>query len=161
MGARGPAAQPSALQAARGNPGKRPLNKQEPTPERGIPPKPEWLTGPGSALWDRLTPHLDQAGLVTQVDAVALETLCFVYGEWCGCAKDVRRKGRFCQGAFGRQQRLEFSNSIKLIKQLLPLLDRFGMNPSARSRMTAAPEGEEEDLFEKFTGLHRVKTPAR
>lgn len=152
MGARGRAAQPNVVKLARGNPGKRAINRQEPKPTAGIPPKPTWLKGVAEQLWDELTPHLKQAGLVTLADGVALEGLCWSYSQWLATAKILQHRGRIIKTEGGPMVRPEVGMSLKFYKMLMALSDRFGLSPSARSRLTAAPQGEEEDPFDQFLG---------
>ncbi|SPY95678.1 phage terminase small subunit [Proteus mirabilis] len=43
----GPPKTPSHLQLVRGNPSKRPINKKEPKPPKGVPPTPKHFTKQG------------------------------------------------------------------------------------------------------------------
>ena len=54
MATRGRKPKPTAIKVLEGNPGKRPLNKFEPAPEKKAPPCPEWLNGEAKAEWERL-----------------------------------------------------------------------------------------------------------
>ena len=49
MGKRGPRPRPTALKLARGNPGKRRLNTDEPKPRTGVGDCPDWLDKEGRA----------------------------------------------------------------------------------------------------------------
>lgn len=81
MGRRGPPPQPSALKLERGNPGKRPLNPDEPelTPlDVACPPE---LDGVAAAEWGRLAPELAAKGLFTVGGRDFFVTLCRLAGE--------------------------------------------------------------------------------
>ena len=54
MAQRGRKPKPTALKVLEGNPGKRPLNLFEPTPEDKMPECPDWLEDEAKAEWDRL-----------------------------------------------------------------------------------------------------------
>src|ERR1051325_3456696 len=87
MGKRGPAPTPTALKLLRGNPGRRPLNVDEPQPppvEAGSPLAkcPKWLTGDARTLWNRVAPGAIRSGLLTEVDLPAFEALCQSYARW-------------------------------------------------------------------------------
>lgn len=58
----------TALKLINGNPGRRPLNKDEPQFESGIPDKPEWFDAYESEEWDRLTSNLNGQRIFTKND---------------------------------------------------------------------------------------------
>jgi len=68
--------------ALHGNPGKRPLNTNEPQPELGIPELPTMLNGEALLEWHRITVELLQLGLMTKVDRAALAAYCQAWGRW-------------------------------------------------------------------------------
>src|SRR3990167_8908338 len=76
MGRRGPAPKPSRLRVIEGNPGKRPLQKNEPRPRPVRPTRPEWLSAEAKREWSRLAGELERLGLLTVVDRAALAGLC-------------------------------------------------------------------------------------
>jgi len=68
--------------ALHGNPGKRPLNTNEPQPELGIPELPTILNGEALLEWHRITAELLRLGLVTKVDRAAVAAYCRAWGRW-------------------------------------------------------------------------------
>src|SRR5689334_3828108 len=54
MGFRGPAPKPTAIKKIQGNPGKRPLNENEPQLEPGIPECPDYLDEIARKEWARI-----------------------------------------------------------------------------------------------------------
>jgi len=56
---------PTALKVLEGNPGKRPLNENEPKPEPKAPVCPKWLDNYAHKVWERLAPVLKQMGLLS------------------------------------------------------------------------------------------------
>ncbi|SPO68124.1 protein of unknown function [Pseudomonas sp. JV241A] len=70
---------PTELKLVRGNPGKRPINKNEPKPAKRIPSAPGHLSSEGQVAWGRLTVLLDRMGVLTEADGFALERLCDCY----------------------------------------------------------------------------------
>ena len=61
---------PTYLRVLKGNPGRRPLPKNEIRPERSpkVPAAPDWLDDYGQAEWERVAPGLWNAGLLTEAD---------------------------------------------------------------------------------------------
>jgi len=58
---------PTALKILRGNPGKRPLNQDEPQPPKGPVVKPELSAG-ADRVWDALAPVCEAMGTLTAAD---------------------------------------------------------------------------------------------
>ena len=76
MGKRGPQPKPTNVRRLEGNPGKRPLNDQEPEfSADGVDP-PVWLTGDALAEWERTAPELVRAGVLTVVDVPLFAAYC-------------------------------------------------------------------------------------
>lgn len=63
---------PTSLKVLMGNPGKRPLNKNEPKPKPVAPPCPAWLPAKAKYYWRQVAPELERLGLLTAVDGPAL-----------------------------------------------------------------------------------------
>jgi len=71
----GPAPKPTKLKLLAGNPGRRPLNEDEPE-FNGECIMPTWLTPGAKAEWERIVPGLKSIGLITEVDMAALAGYC-------------------------------------------------------------------------------------
>ena len=68
MGKRGPRRKPTALEIARGNPGKRKLNADEPRPEAGAGDCPAWLDQEAKACRAEHVLQLQAMGGLTMVE---------------------------------------------------------------------------------------------
>ncbi len=79
---RGRKPQPNKIKILKGNPGKRPLNKNEPQPDIVLSECPKWLKGEARAEWKRITPVLYKVGLLTEADISALEKYCMAHARW-------------------------------------------------------------------------------
>lgn len=75
MGLRGPKTKPTNLKILEGNPGKRPLNDNEPQPQSGA-VCPIWLSDAAKAQWDYLAPILESCGILTKADEGILASYC-------------------------------------------------------------------------------------
>jgi phage terminase small subunit len=119
---------PTALKVLTGTAAHNPqrVNRDEPKPALGATPPP-WLPrrGPARAAWDRLSPILLRMRVLTEADAEALGLGCLALAEYLQNRRDPTawRKG---DAAW---------------KRYWAVLAGFGMNPSARAKVsTAAPE---------------------
>ena len=67
-----------------GNPGKRPLNEDEPKPEAAISDCPPELSPSARKEWDRLSAELGALRMLTNLDRAALAAYCTAYALWAG-----------------------------------------------------------------------------
>lgn len=149
MGARGPVPKPTKLKLIEGNPGKRPLNQNEPKPEPIAPDPPKWLTGEAKKEWLRVAPELEKLGLLTRVDMAALAGYCQAYATWVKAEKILKKEGLTFTTPNGYiQQRPEVSIAQKSLQIVRGFCAEFGLTPSARSRMSLPDQaGDEDDFF--------------
>ncbi|MGB7479863.1 MAG: P27 family phage terminase small subunit [Burkholderiaceae bacterium] len=127
----GTRSKPTALKLLAGNPGKRPLNVNEPMPRRAVPVCPDWMPAEGRKEWARTVPELDRLGLLTCVDTVVLEAFCATYAEFV----ETVRTGQPLKAA--------------MLAQLRIYCVELGLTPSARSKM-AAPKKDDDDEIAQF-----------
>ncbi|MGR6999925.1 phage terminase small subunit P27 family [Yinghuangia aomiensis] len=84
---------PTHLKALAGNPGKRELNTNEPTPPAGIPDPPEWLSPMALAEWERLMPILVDMGVMTLADGNALAFYAESYATYVAAVRELAESG--------------------------------------------------------------------
>lgn len=116
---------PTQLKILAGNPGKRPLNMNEPQPKKETPDCPLWFEGDAKYEWWRVVPELERLGLLTCVDGAILEAYCLVYAELMADAKAGK------------------SLKSTLVSQLRALASELGLSPVARTKLgknTVDPE---------------------
>ena len=81
IGTRGPLPKPAALKALEGNPGKRALNLSEGVnPLVTVPSAPKHLGPEARKEWKRITPLLEELGLISGLDRAALALYCQAVG---------------------------------------------------------------------------------
>lgn len=140
---------PTQLKLVRGNPGNRPLNESEPTPDSGIPRMPSHLSPRAKRTWKKLCGLLSDMGVLTLADGLALERLCDVYDEILELRKDIDKNGRTYQSI----KMLDDDKGMPVAEQLLikpnpavamlsdadkrfkSYLSEFGLTPAARSKI--------------------------
>lgn len=73
---------PTHIKLIEGNPGKRALNEREPKPPRWkASAPPEHLSDKAKSAWESVVAILDNLGVLTTADAVALERLWGAYAK--------------------------------------------------------------------------------
>ena len=156
MGRRGPAPKPTRLRVIQGNPGKRPLNKNEPKPALGRPPCPRWLNEEAKKEWRRIVPELARIGVLTIVDRLALAGYCQAYARWRQAEEAIEKYGMIGKTESGYVQQLPYvSIAQKSLALMRNLAAEFGMTPSSRSRIKADTSEKDKDPFEEFLGGRR------
>ena len=155
MGARGPKPKPDILKALAGNPGKRPLNLDDGVnPDIAIPSAPSWISKEGAKEWRRMGAELLKLGLIAEIDKVSLAIYCQTWGDLCELEiafAEIKKKASAefadvdlaVNESFFQTTPTGFLRESMLHNKILGLrndLDKyckaFGLNPSARSRVT-------------------------
>ena len=73
---------PTSLKVMNGNPGKRPLNENEPQPKTERPSCPPELSKLARKEWKRILPMLEELRIVAQIDRSALAAYCQSFARW-------------------------------------------------------------------------------
>lgn len=147
---RGRKPKPTQQRVLEGNPGKRPINSQEPN----LPPTsdavPAELLGDPRAVaeWSRVAPMLVKSGVLTEADRGALLSLCQQWSLYIEArAKATSLVVTTKSGHPMPNPYLSVSN--KALSHCIKLWAELGCTPSARSRV-ARVEGESADPFAEF-----------
>lgn len=165
MGKRGPRAEPSILKYIRGNPSKRALPDNEPTPQL-IPadfPVPPLLQEPAATVWVETVDTLHRMRVLTQADIPALTRYCIETTLYVKCwekvqtageeyihwEKDPNRKDgklriKYTQVAPWATQMHRHHNAM------LQLEREFGMTPSSRSQVATTDGQKKSDEIKAF-----------
>lgn len=148
---RGRKPKPTAVKKLAGNPGRRPLNDNEPqfpVPGR-TPSPPDYLSDEAQEVWRDLGKMLLDAGLLTRVDRYALGMFCAVAGRWMEAERDLRDEGLILTSSDGnayQNPRLHVAN--RAWDQMRKMLGEFGLTPAERSRLHVAAQEHEVSLAE-------------
>jgi len=161
MGSRGPAPKSATVHQLHGNPSKKPNLSllDEFQPEVEIPSCPSWCWKEAKKEWKRITPLLEDAGLIALIDRAALTLYCQAWAEyvWHNTRltadkeraekqrQEAEEKGEAWLGGDGTMVPTVNGNLIyshhyvcgrRAAEQVNKFLDRFGMAPDVRSRVT-------------------------
>lgn len=158
MGKRGPAPKPTKLKALQGNPGKRPLNENEPEPTGEVKKPYGYVKHQPkiSKLWDKYAPVLKEMGLLTPADELAF-IMMLRHAQICHDAWfHIRTEGiiRYDEQGIERKH-----PAMQIIRDnssaLLRYMAKFGFTPSDRQQFSA--DGEKvptiaDELFKLVEG---------
>lgn len=142
---------PTAVKKIEGNPGKRPLNDNEPRFRPGLPHRPpSWMSKEAKKLWKHLVPQLEEIpGLLQRVDQTAMEQLCENYSIWKEAVQTLREKGMVFYGetkggAEYIQPRPEVTIARNASKLVMEACSQFGFTPSSRGRINLPLPGKDD-----------------
>ncbi|WP_147564934.1 phage terminase small subunit P27 family [Clostridium tyrobutyricum] len=150
MAQRGRKPKPTAIKVLEGNPGKRPLNQNEPKPEKKAPKCPAWLEAEAKKEWRRMSKTLEAIGVLTQVDASAFAGYCQAYARWKEAEEFLSKHGTIFKTPSGYIQQVpQVSIAQTYLKIMKDFCSEFGLTPAARSRISVSTaEGSSEDPME-------------
>ena len=144
MGRRGPPKKPTALVKLAGNPGHRPLpkNEPEPPPAASLEP-PAWVDGKAREIWNEAIVPLVASKLARSVDVLVLARYCVLFAEWLRARDAIKVSAVYpikdAEGNVVRiAERPESANLRKLNRELLIIEREFGQTPAARTRIQVA-----------------------
>ena len=165
---------PTSIKELTGNPGKRPLNLDEPQPPKIIPKCPKHLDENARKEWRRISLELHRLttatsanpalvggpglNLLTIVDRAALAAYCQAWGRWVEAEANIQRFGAVIKTPKG----LPLVNPYlriaeRAIDQMRKFLVEFGMTPSSRSRIKGSdPEGGGSSPLQKMLRARSV-----
>jgi P27 family predicted phage terminase small subunit len=137
-----------------GNPGKRPLNANEPDAPKAdaVPDPPDWVSAEVAAAWRHDAPMLYDAGLLTVLDEAAFLGLCDLRVRWTRAQKALSESSSLL---------IKTPNGMPMPHPLIAIVNQawklylltlaeFGLTPSARSRVTVKAAQETESVFAKI-----------
>lgn len=145
MTLRGRKPKPTAIKKLEGNPGRRPLNHQEPQPDKKAPRCPAWLEDEAKKEWKRTGKILERLGLLTELDMAAFAGYCQAFARWKEAEEFISKHGTIIRTPSGYLQQVpQVSIAQTNLKIMLKFCEQFGLTPSARSRIAAGENPERE-----------------
>ena len=142
MGERGPAPTPSAIKRARGTFRADRVAADEPK-AAGKPVCPRWLPAEAQREFRRIAKELSALGVLGRIDGTALARYCHTLVRWRAAVAMVDKLGEMqvFKDEAGKVKSVQLSPYTTLARSLAEELGRaesaFGMNPSARTRISA------------------------
>ena len=131
------------------------LNKDEPKPNRGIPLCPKHLSPIAKTAWKYVASVLDEMGVLTTADGMAVEGLCSAYAELREARAALAKRGSPTYETFTESG----SKMYRAYPEVAMISDAdrryrtglaaVGMTPSDRSRVSAKAK-EDENPWSDF-----------
>ena len=139
---------PSRLKVVTGNPGKHPINRNEPIPESVAPECPPELGPLARAEWDRLVGELARLRILTRLDRAALGAYCGAYALWAEATQAIQTYGSMVKSPSGFPLQSPYiSIANRQAEIMMRIASEFGFTPASRGRIRAPPDDEPE-LFD-------------
>ena len=148
----GPRPQPTIKKKLLGNPGRRPLPKNEPEPSipDEIPKASDHLDELATAEWNRMAAELYPIGVMTVVDRAALEAYCYNFSVWVQASEQILKHGMVIKAQSGFPVQTPYlAIANKAQAEMRRWLCELGCTPSSRTRIEVAPPPKASAL-EKF-----------
>ena len=149
---------PTQLKLVTGTLDTRYVNPKEPKPKIMLPPMPPGLSTRAKEGWNRAGPLLERMGVLTNMDAMALEQFCIVYGVLMDAKDRLEDLSDFSydatspNGGETRRPHPEVAVYFEALRQFRAMLNEFGMTPASRGKVAASPDKTREDPLEKYFG---------
>lgn len=129
------------------------VNEDEPRPPVEIPPVPPQFGAKARSAWDRVAPILVRMGVLTAMDALALEQMCETYAVIRHCQAVLLEYGDLTyesgkDGACMRRAHPEVAILADADRRFRAYLNDFGMTPASRSKVKA--EGQASDPLDAY-----------
>ena len=143
---------PTALKLLRGNPGKRPMNDNEPVFDSAdsVPEPPAGLGVAAASHWVKMAGLLHPQGLLTVADYDALARYCEVYARWAEAQKELSTHGLLVKAQNGFPVQSPYiAISNKCVELLNKIGAEFGLTPSTRTRISV-PKPEKPNVFSNY-----------
>jgi P27 family predicted phage terminase small subunit len=150
---RGRKPKPTRLKLVEGNPGRRPINGQEPKPPGGLPSCPAHLSPTAKTEWKRLARSLNRIGMLTEIDRAAMAAYCQAYGRWVEAERRLAETPVLLKTPAGYvQQSPWLTVSNKQLELMARFMAELGLTPSSRSRLAIQlPTGRKPwELADRF-----------
>jgi P27 family predicted phage terminase small subunit len=145
---RGRRPKPTRLKVLTGNPGKRPLNENEPRPEVVIPDCPAELGPVAKREWARLVGDLAKLKLLTSLDRAALAAYCGAYAMWAEATEAIQKYGTMIKSPSGYPVQSPYvAIANRQAEIMMRIASEFGFTPASRSRIST-PSKAEPTLFD-------------
>lgn len=144
---------PTAMKKARGTYRRDRVAKNEMNPPVAMPGIPDWLDEEARAEWRRVAPMLEELGVLTEADRMALAAYCAAASLAIHATRQYRLEGLMPKPQRGSKM-TRVHPLVKVAQearaQALRIGVEFGLTPAARTRVSAAPPDEKGDEAEEF-----------
>jgi P27 family predicted phage terminase small subunit len=137
---------PTNLKLIRGTARPHRMNHDEPMPPACVPEPPAHLEDRARAKFAEMAGMLAGCGVMTALDRDALARYSVIWVRWVDAEAEIKRKGPIVKTEAGNVIHSPYlAVANRCHRQLAQLEAEFGLTPSSRSRVRAAPQPVESD----------------
>lgn len=156
---------PAALSILEGNPGKRKVTAEPPTPD-GMPEMPECLDDYGRQEWHKIINGLHVMGIASEVDRAALMAYCNSVSIFMHAREELNslreKSGTLATMMITTKQGNKINNPLigvmnKAAGDMVRYASEFGLTPSARARLAIDPNKNKQSKFAGLIPIHGGK----
>ena len=140
---------PTALKIVKGTQRKCRLKPDEPDIGSDNLAPPDYISKEAIKHWPIIVKMLKDAGVASDLDAMALCALCEAVTTWVQATTDVRKYGLITEGKYGPCANPAIKISNDASDRMMRILIEFGMTPSARSKVSGRKK-EAANEFNEF-----------
>jgi len=142
MGKRGPKPTPTSLKLLKGEKKSR-INLNEPKPEPKAPEPEDFIQGDSLKMHEKLSPELEDIGVLKKTDGPAWAATLWLWGEWVKyvrSAEKLRKAGKdmYETRAGVLREHPDLSAGREILKLLKQYLAEFGLTPSSRQGISVS-----------------------
>ena len=146
----GPKPKPTKLKLLRGNPGKRPLNTNEPEFAQGDARPPDFLDEKAIEEWNRLAASMVQLGLLSNGDRMTFAAYCQSVSDYQQACEHIRKYGTITKNGKQIIPSPFVSMRNKALQNVRFMAQEFGLTASARSRISIESGNTHGDEFDAW-----------
>lgn len=160
---------PSKLRLIEGNPGHRPIPEGEPEFRLAddVPTPPPFLDAYAREEWDRVSPELYAAGLITLVDTGPLAAYCEAYSTWRAAVVELQNQAKVNDKTLAGGALIKtkggniIQNPLRGVANtaraaMVRIAAEFGLTPASRANLEGSKRGDEDPLESKYFGKARA-----
>lgn len=142
---------PAHLHVLHGNPGHRPINKNEPKPDlyKDVPkpPKDVGLNTIGRKEWKRIAPILHSLKLLTKIDLSNFIGYCIAFQHYVTANKKIKKEGMIFINSKGIAHQSPYIYiAEKKYKEMKVFMTELGMSPTSRAKLQIKQSKDDDDL---------------
>ncbi|GAG51434.1 unnamed protein product [marine sediment metagenome] len=131
------------MKLLQGNPGGKPLPRDEPTPKSAAPSCPAHLKGEAAKEWKRITPLLLDLGLLGKIDRALLSQYCSAWSLFVRADREVETADLVMISDKGFPFQSPWVSIRRgAVEECVRIAGHFGMSPAARTRISVILEGD-------------------
>jgi len=148
----GPSPLPAKILKLHGNPGGRPIKKDQPDPPVKVPRPPIKLGKIARKQWKYIVPKLKELGVIAEIDGAALAAYCQTFAQWVELEDVMDRDSQLDpddDNKLSLGERLSVGRALMQVrKQIRMMLGEFGMTPASRGKVSVKDYRKPLDEYE-------------